>query len=65
MSANDLLTKQETANLLGGSTPVSISYVDQLLARRKLPRVKLSYKVCRIPRAAVEEFIRSRTEVAR
>jgi len=65
MSANDLLTKQEAANLLGGSKPVSISFIDQLLARRKLPRVRLSYKVCRIPRAAVEEYIRSRTEVAR
>lgn len=65
MSAETLLTKQEAANLLGGSTPVSVSYVNQLLARRKLPKVRLSYKVCRIPRAAVEEFIHSRTEVAR
>lgn len=59
---SNLLTKSETAALLGN---VSISFVNQLLARRRLPRVRLSYKVCRIPRAAVEEFIRSRTVVSK
>jgi len=53
-----LLTKPEVAEELGG---VSVSYVNQLLARRLLPKVRLSYRVCRIPRDAVEQFIRSRT----
>ena len=61
MSATDLIDKVETARLIGGDgSPVSIGFVNQLLAARLLPKVKLSYKVCRIPRAAVEEFIRSR-----
>lgn len=55
---HDLLTKLETAEALGG---VSVSYINQLLARRVLPKVKLSYKCARIPRAAVEAFIASRT----
>jgi excisionase family DNA binding protein len=59
---SDLLTKVEVARLLGGDA--SPSYVDKLLAARKLPRVRLSYKMTRIPRAAVEEFIRSRTIAA-
>jgi len=58
----ELLTKKEAAAELGG---VSISFVNQLIAQRRLPRVRLSYKVCRIPRAAIEEYIRSRTEFAR
>ena len=62
---SELLTKSEVAQLLGGSQPASVSYVDQLLARKKLPRVRLSYKMTRIPRQAVEEFIRSRTIDAR
>ncbi len=58
----DLIDKSEVARILGGElTPVSISFVNQLLARKKLPRVRLSYKVVRIPRQAVEDFILSRT----
>lgn len=53
-----LLTKLEVAEELGG---VSISFVNQLLARRLLPKVRLSYRVCRIPRAAVEQYILNRT----
>lgn len=60
-----LITKAEAARLLGGDEPVSISFVNQLLARRKLPRVRLSYKITRLPRAAVEAFIAARTEVAK
>jgi len=59
---SDLLTKGQVAEMLGG---VSISFVNALLARRKLPRVRLSYKITRIPRVAVEVFIKSRTEVSR
>ena len=65
MSA-DLISKGETAKLLGGqSSPVSISFVNQLLAKKKLPKVRLSYRVCRIPRSAVEEFIAARTTASR
>ena len=60
MNAN-LLTKSETAEILGN---VSVSFVNSLLARRKLPRVRLSYKVTRIPRQAVEDYISSRTTEA-
>lgn len=62
LTADDLITKAEAARLLGGNgTPVSIGYVGKLLTRKRLPRIKLSYKTVRIPRSAVEEFIRSRT----
>ena len=47
---SELLTKSEVAQLLGGTQPASVSYVDQLLAKKKLPRVRLSYKMTRIPR---------------
>ena len=59
---SSLLTKREVASELGG---VSVSFVNQLLASRILPKVRLSYRVCRIPREAVEKFILARTEVAR
>lgn len=61
MKQLNLLTKKEVAEELG----VSVSFVNQLLARRRLPRVKVSYKVCRIPRHAVEAFIESRTTLAK
>jgi hypothetical protein len=65
MSA-DLISKAEVARLLGGEgSPVSLSYVNQLLGRKKLPKVRLSYRVTRIPRQAVLDFIRSRTVDAR
>ena len=61
MSA-DLISKGETAALLGGqSEPVSISFVNQLLAKKKLPKVRLSYRVTRIPRKAVEDYIAAHT----
>ena len=56
-----LIDKREAARRLGG---VSVRFVDELLAKRLLPRVRLSYKVCRIPAAAVEAFIAEHTEVA-
>ena len=58
----NLISKQEVAELLGG---VSISFVNSLLARKKLPRVRLSYKLTKIPREAVEKFIETRTEASR
>jgi len=58
---SNLLTKPQTADALGG---VSVSYVNYLLASGKLPKIRLSYKVVRIPRDAVERFIASRTEVS-
>ena len=42
-----------------------ISFVNQLLARKLLPRVRISYRVTRIPQAAVSDYIRSRTVNAR
>jgi excisionase family DNA binding protein len=66
MSANDLITKEEAAKLLGGEgKPLSVSFINQLLAARRLPRVRLSYKCVRIPRRAVEDFIAARTFHAR
>ena len=66
MSGTDLIDKVETARLIGGEgSPVSIGFVNQLLAARILPKVRIWYKVCRIPRKAVEEFIRNRTINAR
>jgi hypothetical protein len=62
MSANDLITKEEAAKLLGGEgKPFSVSFINQLLAARRLTRVRLSYKCVRIPRKSVEEYIASRT----
>ena len=55
---SDLVDKEETARLLGD---VSISFVNVLLAKKRLPKVRLSYRVTRIPRAAVEEFIARNT----
>ena len=58
----ELITKGEAAKLLGGlGSPVSISYINQLLGRKKLPRVRLSYRVTRIPRQAVEDYITAHT----
>ena len=63
--STDLITKAEAAILLGGkSEPVSKALVDQLLAKKKLPKVRISYRVTRIPRAAVEEYIRRHTSVS-
>jgi hypothetical protein len=65
MSA-DLISKGEAAKLLGGnSEPVSISFINVLLAKKKLPKVRLSYRVCRIPRAAVEDYIARNTTAQR
>ncbi len=64
--SNDLITKGETARLLGGEAePVSEAYVNNLLARKKLPKVRLSYRLVRIPRQAVLDYIAKRTVVAR
>jgi excisionase family DNA binding protein len=60
-SNSDLLTKREVARFLG----CSISFVNCLLSRRKLPKIRLSYKVVRIPRDSLEAFIRSRREASR
>lgn len=48
------LTKQQLARLLN----VSPRTVDNLIARRALPFVRLSGKLIRFPRAAVDEHIR-------
>ena len=53
MRVTELVDKVEAARLLGGEgKPVSISFVNQLLAQRRLQKVRLSYKVCRITRAS-------------
>lgn len=61
----ELLDKKEAARRIGGSRPVSISYIDWLLAKGILPRVRLSYKMTRIPSEAVDAFVRSRTIAAK
>lgn len=58
----NLVTKREAAEMLGG---VSISFINSLLSRRKLPRVRLSYRLTKIPKEAVERFVESHTEVAK
>jgi hypothetical protein len=60
-----LIDKVETARQIGGNKPVSISFINQLLAKKVLPRVKISYRVTRIPQDAVTEYIRSHTFNAR
>ena len=62
MSQNLLVTKGEAAAILGG---VSLSFINSLLARNKLPRVTLSYKCVRIPRQAVEDYISARTTLGK
>jgi excisionase family DNA binding protein len=58
----DLLSKTEVAKILGG---VSVSYVNVLLSKKKLAKIRLSYRVTRIPRASVEEFIHNSTVESR
>ena len=58
---SNLITKREAAEYLG----VSVSFVNSLLAKRKLPRVRLGYRVTKIPLCAVEKFVESRTEASR
>lgn len=59
---NQLISKHETARLLGGEdSPLSISYINVLLARKELPKVRLSYRLVRIPKQAVLDFIAKRT----
>ena len=55
------LTKQQVAERLGNT---SVRFVDELLARRMLPRVKLGFKLVRIPADAVECYIREHTREA-
>ena len=62
----NLITKEQAARMIGGDeSPVSISYINQLIARKKLPTHRMSYRVTRIPRESVEEFISSRLVKAR
>ena len=56
-----LLTKQEVAARFGG---VSIRFVDELLARRILPKIKLGRKLVRIPSQAVENYLAAHTREA-
>ena len=60
-----LIDKAETARQIGGNKPVSISFVNQLLAKKVLPRVRIGYRTVRIPQDAVTEYIRSHTVNAR
>jgi len=58
MKSNQLLTKRETGGEMGG---VSVSFVNQLIAQKLLPVVKLGYRTVRIPRAAVLDYIAKHT----
>ena len=59
--ASPLLTKQQVAARFGG---VSLRFVDELLARRALPKVKLGRKLVRIPGQAVEDYLAAHTREA-
>lgn len=53
-----LLTKLEAGDEMGG---LSVSFVNQLIARKKLPVVKLGYRTVRIRRTDVEAFLQNHT----
>jgi hypothetical protein len=58
----ECVSKQEAAELLGGRTkPVSISTINVMLARKVLPKIRLSYRLVRIPKRAVLDYIARRT----
>ena len=59
MKAIELLTKVEAAEALRGG--VTVSFINQLIARKKLAVVKLGYRTVRIPRAALENYIETHT----
>lgn len=56
-----LIDKAETARQIGGNKPVSIFFVNQLLAKKVLPCVRIGYRTVRTPQDAVTEYVRSRT----
>lgn len=56
--SSDLLTKSQVGEMLGG---VSLFYVNSLLSQKKLPKIRFSYKMVRVPRQAVLDFITNRT----
>jgi excisionase family DNA binding protein len=58
MKNQSLLTKLEASEEMGG---VSLSFVNQLIARKKLPVVKLGYKTVRIRRTDIEDFLQKHT----
>ena len=53
-----LLTKREVGTEMGG---LSVSFVNQLIARKKLPVVKIGYRTVRIRRTEVEAFLERHT----
>ena len=57
-----LLTKVEAGAEMGG---LSVSFVNQLIARKKLPVVKLGYKTVRIRRTDLEAFLKEHTLAAK
>lgn len=59
MNTHELLTKSEVCAEIGGN--VTVSFINGLIARKKLPVVRLGYRTVRIPRKAVAEYIESHT----
>jgi excisionase family DNA binding protein len=57
-----LLTKLEAGEAMGG---LSVSFVNQLIARKKLPVVKLGYRTVRVRRTDIESFLQRHTLIAR
>jgi excisionase family DNA binding protein len=53
LASDAYLTKKQLAQLLN----VSLRTVDNLIARRAIPFVRLSGKIVRFPKAAVDEHI--------
>ena len=62
MQKGTLLTKLKVRELLGG---VSLSFVNGLIARKKLPVIKLGYKTVRIRSTDLEDFVENHTILAR
>lgn len=63
MSMNQsLLTKREVGTEMGG---LSVSFVNQLIARKKLPVVKIGYRTVRIRRTDVAAFLQKHTLAAK
>jgi excisionase family DNA binding protein len=58
VTPRNLLTKQEAGDEMGG---LSIGFINDLIARKKLPVVKLGYRTVRISRAAVLDYIAKHT----
>ena len=56
-----MVTKKAAARILGGDEALSIRFVDELFAKKKLKKVRYSYRTVRIALCDIYAFIDSRT----